>query len=217
MHARSACAARSRSRWPCHGRATAVQVAGCAWVDVVLNLFDSLRDDPSPTVLLLNGGVSLLVAAFAIAWFAVTGNSTGSNAGNNADAGINNEDRAQIEKYFVSNSLAFFVGWVWLVAHRNAFALADKGLEHAFDALRLGPRWSGDYLGSISYALGSTFIIFWMQNLAVEVIASGAGVEYVPKEKRHVEQNVRKLRLASFVAGKGKLGSGRSAASSELV
>ena len=179
-------------------------VAGCAWVDVVLVVFSSLQDVPSPIVLMLNFGVSALVAAFAIAWFALTG--TGNE-------GIN-ENRDQIEKYFVTNSLAFFVGWVWLVVHRNAFALVDKALEQALGYVQQ-PRWYGDYLGSIAYALLATFLIFFMQNHAVEMIASGAGVEYVPKEKRHVQQHIRKLRLASFVAGKGKLRS--SAAAKELV
>ena len=157
-------------------------VAGCAWVDVIVISFSSLCADPSLLTLLLNAGVSTLVASLAVAWFVVTGQA--------ASAG----SREESERYFVTNSFSFFVGWVWLVTARNAFGLISKALEVATHQGSYG-----DLIASVLWVLASTYLIFRLVRVLTEAVASTAGVEYVSKEQRS-QRNWSTIRKVSALA-----------------
>ena len=150
-------------------------VAGCAWVDVILASFASLSD-PTPTfeTLASNCVTSALVAALAVAWFVVTG-----QAGDGGTGAIE-ASRETVERYFVSNSFAFFVGWVWLVTGRNAFAQVERVSEEAMELGIAAMGWHvrpalGDYLVALLWAPAFTFVVFWAQNRAVAAIAAAHG------------------------------------------
>ena len=152
-------------------------VTGCAWTDVVVMMFASLSANPSWPVVLKNFGIAGLIAAGAIAWFVVTGNTS-------SGMGV---EREAVERYFVTNSFAFFTGWILLVAHRNALACVEIGLESLIPMVDTAtglswPTWFGDYGGAWIWVVGSTFIIFWLQNQVVQGIAKRAGVEYDPRD-----------------------------------
>lgn len=162
-------------------------VAGCAWVDVIVISFSSLSADPSPFTLLLNAGVSALVAILAVAWFVVTGRSA--SAGN----------REESERYFVTNSFAFFVGWVWLVTTRNEFGLISKALEGVSRATLEHGAYV-DLTSSVLWVLAATYVIFHLQFWCVEAIAKRAGVEYEPNEPRPQTRGWTKIRRVSALA-----------------
>eukprot|EP00966_Prymnesium_polylepis_P222056 5137850-Prymnesium_polylepis.1 len=154
-------------------------VAGCAWIDVVTTEFSSLGEDPTLPVFLANVGISALLFVVAVVWFVVTGTTTTVAVDAN---------RAQVERYFVTNSFAFFVGWVWLVACRNALALVETVGEDWTHRLEGKPgsslhleRWYGDFLVTVLWAPGLTVFIFWAQSRAVEKIAEEFQVEYMSR------------------------------------
>jgi len=170
-------------------------VAGCAWSDVVCAIFTSLNSvTPTPSVLLANTAISVLVAAIALVWFVVTGNNTSSPSASAAS-------RSHVEKYYITNALAFFVGWVWFVADRNMgaqLALAMEGVitvtNNAFD-LQLPPAW-GDFAGAGVWVSLCTGLVFWLQHRAVQALAKGVGAEH-PKPEL-----LRRMKSAKVGSGK---------------
>ena len=97
-------------------QASMAWVVGCAWVDLVTATFPSLHATPSTLVVAVNMLVAFGVLALAVIWFALSGTSY-------ATLDIT-DDRESVEKYFLTSSLSFFVGWVWLVVARDVCAPA---------------------------------------------------------------------------------------------
>lgn len=100
-------------------------VAGCAWLDVAIVIFPTLSEamPPDIDVLAINVLLALAAAAFAVAWFVVTGEPV--------YGGDDIASRATVERFFVSNSFSFFVGWVWLVVARNGVGMLRRLEERA--------------------------------------------------------------------------------------
>ena len=144
-------------------QASMAWVAGSAWTDVVTALCTSLRQVPSLPVLLSNAAVSVAVAALAVGWLVLTGDT---------QASIDDTSREVVERYFVTTSLAFFVGWVWLVWHRNAIGLVIVALEE----LATERGWDNldgrvDVLGMVGWVALVSVVMLWLQTHGTAPIA----------------------------------------------
>ena len=128
-------------------QASVAWVVGCAWVDVVVATFPSLDAYPSLQITAWNGLVAVAVLLLAVLWFALSGTTY--------DLGIS-DDRDSMEKYILTSSLSFFVGWVWLVFVRNVFGAAQLLAEGA--AKRLNARHQLE-LHSSTADLAAVFVL----------------------------------------------------------
>ena len=90
-------------------------VAGCAWSDVVCAIFTSLNSvTPTPSVLLANTAISVLVAAIALVWFVVTGNNTSSPSASAAS-------RSHVEKCVPTSART-----IWRPSPRSQHAISPR-------------------------------------------------------------------------------------------
>ena len=89
-------------------------LTGCAWTDLICEIFSSLNADPTLSVILTNIAVTTSITFVVVYWLAVSGESL--------SAITDATNREDMERYFITNSMAYFVGWTWLVVTRNLFA-----------------------------------------------------------------------------------------------
>lgn len=81
-------------------------IAGCAWSDLFTYLTPSMNA-PSTTALdfASNVGVAVAFTLVAVAWLACSGEDPSTVEWNEA------LDRSDVEQYFVTGAMSFFVGW----------------------------------------------------------------------------------------------------------
>eukprot|EP00965_Chrysotila_dentata_P142054 4695487-Pleurochrysis_carterae.AAC.1 len=88
-------------------------VAGCSWTNaVVASKYSSLNEFPTGYVCFKNFATAVGLTALAVGWLVASGSSQS----------IKDEHRLQrdlVERYFLTTSMSFFVGWSWLVLARN--------------------------------------------------------------------------------------------------
>ena len=90
-------------------------IAGCAWTDVVGDVFPPQRWDPDDdahgsVVIVYNLLGALLLTGLSVAYLLYNVDPDGVH-----DA----TSRADVERSFLTGALTFFVGWQWNVVHRN--------------------------------------------------------------------------------------------------
>ena len=112
-------------------------------------------------------------------------------------------DRAVVERYFVSNAFAFFVGWVWLVSSRDLLGVVQRQWEGAVLQLDAAYGWQrpsrfGDFLVAVLWAPLLTFFMFWMQNRAVEAIATNSGHDHARARLRW-KRGVAKISFSAAI------------------
>ena len=82
-------------------------VCGCLFTDVITTAFSSLNAGPTPPVFVANVCITLGFTLGASLYLAASKDHTIS------------ADREDVEAFFLVNSAAFFVGWMWLVVARD--------------------------------------------------------------------------------------------------
>lgn len=83
------------------------------------------------SVTLSDAALAVGLTLLAVAWLVVTTVATsdgGSGGGDGGDGGArgaegDDEKRGAVERYFVTNALAFFVGWAWVIFLRDLTTL----------------------------------------------------------------------------------------------
>jgi len=118
---------------------TAGWVTGCAWTNAVTASFGTLQSPPTLefSVTLSDAALAVGLTLLAVAWLVVTtvatsdGGGGGGGGGDGGDGGGggargaegDDEKRRAVERYFVTNALAFFVGWAWVIFLRDLTTL----------------------------------------------------------------------------------------------
>jgi len=147
-------------------------VAGCAWTDVVTWFFPSIGADPTLAVTLTNFAVGVLLMLGGVAWLVLTGNKSGLDAEEAAD-------RSAVERYFVTNSMCFFVGWTWNIVMRDVFMPFGVGVEQALLYLE------ATFGFSLPVGIGETVTVVIFIPLATAIILKATH----DFEKRYVTVN----------------------------
>lgn len=96
-------------------QSTAAYVVANAWTFVCWDTFTSLSAPPSMWAIGANVTITLSAVALALGWFVATGDTRKLAAGEGAEAGA-------VQRFFVSNTMAFFVGWVCVIVLRQLVA-----------------------------------------------------------------------------------------------
>lgn len=91
-------------------------IAGGAALDMVTSALDTLGEGPTFAVLVSNVMATLFVTA-AACWYIAHGGRGGIG-----------ESREDMERYFITSSSAFFVGWMWLVVARDVVTIVGEML-----------------------------------------------------------------------------------------
>ncbi|KAL1496626.1 hypothetical protein AB1Y20_014230 [Prymnesium parvum] len=168
-------------------------VVGCAWSDFVTTVFTCLGEDPEPIVMLQNFAIAFVISAGVVYYLLAARAKYELN-----DAG----SREATEQYFVINSMAFFVGWIWLVATRNVFAqyciLFERGVIY-FDS-RFGltfPPYVGDSLAVFTFSPLLTVFFFWLSGSIITKIEKSLGAEHPDskaKSAKMLKDNWKKVK-----------------------
>ena len=112
--------------------ATAGWVTGCAWTNAVTASFGTLQSPPTLefTVTLSDAGLAVGLTLLAVVWLVVTTVATSGDGGGGVDGGAgtrgadgDDERRRAVERHFITNALAFFVGWTWVILLRDVTTL----------------------------------------------------------------------------------------------
>ena len=102
-------------------------VAGVAWIDWV-TAASTQGLPPGAKVLTIDILIAFLVSLLSLLWFIGTGQRTD----------IDDESKAMrenVEKFFITNALAFVVGWAWVVVMRDIVYVATKNVSEDTDLL----------------------------------------------------------------------------------
>ena len=78
-------------------------VTGCAWTDAVV-AWTPLASYPTVSVMMKDAGVTLLLTLFGVSWLIAT-------RASNQLADEKKGDRSEVEKFFFTKAMTFFVGW----------------------------------------------------------------------------------------------------------
>lgn len=102
-------------------------ITGCAATDAFSALWIWLQYYPSFPVLTANLGAVLLVTALAVLWLLFV-----------ADDPFQYNDeqkgrRSNMERYFITNAMSFFVGWTYVVVLRDVVVLVSVLLRELFN------------------------------------------------------------------------------------
>jgi len=148
-------------------------LVGCGWSDFVTTVFTSLGDNPEPWTIAQNfvitGAITLAVVLYL--------------ASAKAKYALDNAaDRDATEQYFIINSMAFFVGWCWLVVTRNCFAqfaiLFEKGIEYLDKMEGLSvPKHVGDLVGVVVFSPTLTVFFFSLSGCIMTRLEARTGTE----------------------------------------
>jgi len=91
-------------------------VAGSAWSDYLTWLYPSMRARSTTFVgFAANVGVAVLYGAIAILWLVSLGKDPNTPPWNEALA------REDVEQYFLTGAMSFFVGWAWILVLRAIY------------------------------------------------------------------------------------------------
>ena len=170
-------------------------VCGCLSTDVITEVFSSLNDGPTLAVFITNLGIT--AASTLICAFYLSHSGTASIAiTNNGDA-----DRDQVEAFFITNSMGFFVGWKWLVVARDLVTMVGlllRGLLSPF-----GVTSAQDHVTQLAAVLLAcpflTLGVWWLQ-LQTRGLAGETGpTARAEKEKQEMTEE-RKMRKATVAA-----------------
>ena len=103
-------------------------MAGCAWTDVVINLFPTMgtHQDTFLTAS-VNALTASLLSIVAVFWLVFSGEDPNTTPWNEVLS------RDDVEQYFISGAMAFFVGWAWVLVLRDVYV----GLSDLFGAASL--------------------------------------------------------------------------------
>jgi len=152
-------------------------VAGCAFTDLIGEVFDSLGYAPYPSVIAKNIAVTVGITVAVVYWMAAT----------DADYSISDgTNREEVERYFITNSAAFFVGWTWLTVIRNLFAPFSLLCEVAIVRIDEWSGWTIDPLtGNIMFTLVFlsffTVWLFTVSSFIMRRLSSATGVAPPPR------------------------------------
>ena len=143
-------------------QATLGWVAGCAWTDVAIDVFPSLAGTPTIRVLMGNIGASMLMTAISIAYLVITGN---------AGAAVDLQNRAQVEKQFLTGAMSFFSGWGWVLVIRDLFYPLGGTLQSLIDGALGQPadRRAGELLSVLIFAPVLTALFFYTKHATITV------------------------------------------------
>ena len=156
-------------------------VAGSAWTDVVTWFFPSIGADPSVLTIVVNVLVGSFLMTAGVSWLILTGNKSGLDADEAAD-------RSSVERYFVYNSMCFFVGWTWNIVFRDIYApfgvAVDAALQYLEGALGFElPAGVGEQATVIIFVPLLTALVFYGEDTIMKRYERRAHATVVENEE----------------------------------
>jgi hypothetical protein len=147
-------------------------VAGCAWTDVMTDLFPALGSSPSLGVILANVGASSLLTLLALSYLVLTGD---------ANAAVDLRNRAHVEKQFATGAMAFVAGWGWVLVIRDLFyplgATLQGLLGHTIGQfVHFDPARVGQLLSVLLFAPSLTVFFFLAKHKTISAYAHSVAV-----------------------------------------
>uniref|UniRef100_A0A7S0P5Z9 Uncharacterized protein n=1 Tax=Calcidiscus leptoporus TaxID=127549 RepID=A0A7S0P5Z9_9EUKA len=95
--------------------ATLGWVSGCAWTNaVVASPYFAFQAFPTVPGCIKNGGSALLLTCCGVGWLVASGSGSATRMDDRQRG-----KREEVERYFATNAMGFFVGWSWLVFLRS--------------------------------------------------------------------------------------------------
>jgi len=178
-------------------------VAGCAWTDVATNLFPTLTAPPDFFVLLANTACAPGLSAIAVIWLAVSGDDPTKVPWNEV------MHRDDVEQYFLTGAMSFFVGWAWVLVIRDVFvpfgaaitavgALVARLFNLPFDAATV--RWASELACVLVFAPLLTAAFFVSKSRIREAYRRAVGLRANRKWKFAASASVSNPKLRGLAA-----------------
>lgn len=176
-------------------------VAGCLTTDVITKLFSSLNEGPTPAIFATNVAITIFWTLAATFYLSRTGNVTIDTAA----------DRDSVEAFFIVNSMAFFVGWMWLVVARDLVTMV--GLVLRLLLTPFGVSTAQDHVTQLAAVLLScpflTLGVGWL-SLVMGDLAGDVGPTARAEQQKLEMAEERRQRHAEVAAAKAYLSSSAS-------
>mmetsp|Transcript_91199 Transcript_91199/g.273874 ORF Transcript_91199/g.273874 Transcript_91199/m.273874 type:complete len:252 (-) Transcript_91199:202-957(-) len=110
-------------------------VTGCAWTNFVRASLDSLDEYPTATVFFLDLIYSIAVTCVMFVWLVWKARFDGDTKDETASEVGESGDREYVERYFLTTSMCYFVGWCYITLIRDLTTVLAVALRPNDDTI----------------------------------------------------------------------------------